>query len=220
MNPVRLTTGVGIAVGGIGGALLALLGTPKTTAPVPPAPHAEPPPLAASAATARASASEPPVAVASGSAPASASTLASAPASAFAAAQLPSAVAEPKAVASAAIGVAPALKLATTRDALLKSEMVCDQKQDFDECERAAESLEKGTAGPADLEQAKRFRRIALTHLVAKCEAGSPHACFVLAGKYRAGTELTASPANAEALEKRGLELCHLRRRAPECPNP
>jgi hypothetical protein len=117
------------------------------------------------------------------------------------------------------MGVAPPLEPATTRDALLRSEMLCDQKKDFDECERAAESLEKGTTGPADLEQAKRFRKIALTHLVTQCEGGSPHACFVMAGKYRAGTELQASPTSAEALEKRGLDLCHLRRSAPECPS-
>jgi hypothetical protein len=133
--------------------------------------------------------------------------------------QSPSTSLAPKASVSAAVGVAPPLEPATTRDALLKSEMLCDQKQDFDECERAAESLEKGTTGPVDLEQAKRFRRIALTHLVTQCEASSPHACFVMAAKYRAGTELAASPASAEALEKRGLELCHLRRSAPECPS-
>jgi hypothetical protein len=40
-----------------------------------------------------------------------------------------------------------------------------------------------------------------------------------MAGKYRAGTELAPSPTRAEALEKRGLELCHLHRSAPECPS-
>jgi hypothetical protein len=98
--------------------------------------------------------------------------------------------------------------------------MLCDQKKDFDFCARAAIALETGTTGPADLEQAKRFRRIALTHLVAQCEAGSPHACFVLAAKYRAGTELANNPTSAEALEKRGAELCRLGRTAPECPAP
>ena len=126
---------------------------------------------------------------------------------------------EPKASATATMGVAPTLEPATTREALLKSEMLCDQKKDFDECERAAESLEKGTTGPADLEQAKRFRKIALTHLVTQCEGGAPHACFVMAGKYRAGNELATNPTSADALEKRGLELCHLRRAAPECPS-
>jgi hypothetical protein len=103
---------------------------------------------------------------------------------------------------------------------LLKAELYCDQRKDFDECSRAAQALDSGTAGPADPEQAKRFRRIALTHLVMQCESGSPHACFVLAAKYRAGYELAANPISAEALEKRGLELCRLGRTAPECPTP
>lgn len=98
--------------------------------------------------------------------------------------------------------------------------MLCDQKKDFDACARAAIALETGTTGAADLEQAKRFRRIALTHLVAQCEADSPHACFVLAAKYRAGTELASKPNSADALEKRGAELCRLGRSAPECPTP
>ena len=45
-------------------------------------------------------------------------------------------------------------------------------------------------------------------------------ACFVLAAKYRAGTELANNPVSAEALEKRGAELCRLGRSAPECPSP
>lgn len=97
--------------------------------------------------------------------------------------------------------------------------MLCDQKKDFDECARAAEALEKGSSAPADPEQAKRFRKIALTHLVTQCEAGAPHPCFVLALKYRAGTELPASTVRAETLEQRGLELCK-KRTAPECPVP
>lgn len=97
--------------------------------------------------------------------------------------------------------------------------MLCDQKKDFDECARAALSLETGSSGPADAEQGKRFRKIALTHLVTQCEAGSPHACFVLAAKYRAGAELPSSPKKAETLEQRGLELCK-KRSGPECPQP
>ncbi len=111
------------------------------------------------------------------------------------------------------------LELPKTLEALLKAELYCDQKQLYDECSRAAEALEKGTAGAPDPVQAKRFRRIALTHLVRECEAGDPHACFIMAAKYRAGTELAASPVRATALEKRGVELCRLRS-APECPRP
>ncbi|HXK17490.1 MAG TPA: hypothetical protein VNG33_06800 [Polyangiaceae bacterium] len=223
MNGLRLTTGIGIAIGGVGGALVALLGGPKA-APVapPPAPRAKPAPPASSTARAPASAPEPAAALASAAATTLPSATASAAAAAAAstpAAPLPSATLGSKAAAPATVGSAPALESATTREALLKSEMLCDQKQDFDECERAAESLEKGTTGSADAEQAKRFRRIALTHLVKQCEGGSPHACFVMAGKYRAGSELAANPTSAEALEKRGLDLCRMRS-APECPSP
>jgi hypothetical protein len=218
VNGVRWTTGIGIAVGGVGGALAALMGTPK--APAPPIPQkaqgvakalsaTKPAPevlsameavLDAASASAAAAPAPPPSAATAGAAPA---TSAAAP--------------EPAAAEPLAIGSAPPLDLPTTRDALLRAEMLCDQKKAFDECERAAQALEKGTTGDADLEQAKRFRRIALTHLVAQCEEGSPHPCFVLAAKYRAGTELAAKPASADALEKRGLELCR-KRSAPECP--
>jgi hypothetical protein len=129
--------------------------------------------------------------------------------------------AEPAAVVAApapAVKAAPPLATPTTREALLKAELYCDQKKDFDECARAAQALEAGTTGPADPEQAKRFRRIALTHLVMQCESDSAHACFVLAAKYRAGTELAKNDTSADALEKRGAELCHLGRNAPECP--
>jgi hypothetical protein len=108
----------------------------------------------------------------------------------------------------------------TTREALLKAQLYCDQRTDFDECTRAAHAFEVGSTGPADPGQAKRFRKIALTYLVQQCErGGSPHACFVLAAKYRAGTEVALSPSGAMALEKRGLELCR-HRTAPECPEP
>jgi len=215
LNGVRWTTGIGIAIGGVGGAIAALVGAPKA-----PTPHVHEPVASASAApVARAAApAAPSVPPPAETAPTPA-TPASTPS--VVAAVAPSAVAPAPSAASApaAIGTAPPLEPATTRDALLKSEMLCDQKQDFDECERAAASLEKGTTGPADAEQAKRFRRIALTHLVKQCEGGSPHACFVMAGKYRAGSELASNLTSAEALEKRGLELCR-NRAAAECPSP
>jgi hypothetical protein len=132
----------------------------------------------------------------------------------------PAASAAPATVPAPAVLAAPPLDVPTTREALLKAELYCDQRKDFDECARAAQALETGTTGPADLEQAKRFRRIALTHLVMQCESDSAHACFVLAAKYRAGTELAKSDNSAEALEKRGAELCRLGRSAPECPTP
>jgi hypothetical protein len=106
-----------------------------------------------------------------------------------------------------------------TIEALHRAMILCDQKKAFDECTRASFALDLGTTGPADPVQAKRFRKIALTHLVAQCEAGSAHACFVLAAKYRAGTEIAANPSGAQILEKRALDLCR-HQTAPECPTP
>ncbi len=198
---MRWTTGIGIAVGGVGGAIAALMGAPSAPAPSPLV--------------------NVPVPVPAAQAPSA--VVASAPTSAASAPPLPdpsSAAAPPPTPAPAAVIAAPALDVPTTREALLKAELFCDQKKDFDECARAALALETGTTGPADPVQAKRFRRIALTHLVTQCESASAHACFVLAAKYRAGTELARKPATAEALEKRGAELCRLGRGAPECPAP
>jgi hypothetical protein len=221
---MRWTTGIGIALGGVGGAIAALMGAPRAPAPPPPtvipsAQVAVPVPDAASATPPPAAVSAPAASAPSASAAPSTSAAPSASASAApnaSAAPLPPASAS----ATAAVIAPPALDVPATREALLRAEMLCDQKKDFDFCARAAIALETGTTGPADLEQAKRFRRIALTHLVAQCEAGSPHACFVLAAKYRAGTELANNPTSAEALEKRGAELCRLGRTAPECPAP
>lgn len=201
MSGMRWTTGIGIAVGGVGGAIAALMGAPSAPAPSPLV--------------------NVPVPVPAAQAPSA--VVASAPTSAASAPPLPdpsSAAAPPPTPAPAAVIAAPALDVPTTREALLKAELFCDQKKDFDECARAALALETGTTGPADPVQAKRFRRIALTHLVTQCESASAHACFVLAAKYRAGTELARKPATAEALEKRGAELCRLGRGAPECPAP
>lgn len=205
MNGMRWTTGIGIALGGTGGAIAALMGAPA------------PAPAPAPAASASAQVAAPPAAAqlrVTGAA--SATPAPPTPA--------PSAAASTVAVASASAApppapAAPALSLPTTREGLLKAELYCDQKKDFDECTRAALALEAGTTGPADPEQAKRFRRIALTHLVTQCEAGSPRACFVLAAKYRAGTEMAKSTSGADELERHARDLCRSRP-APGCPTP
>jgi hypothetical protein len=210
---MRWTTGVGIVLGGTGGALAALLGSPKAPAVVEPAPTLE---RGAEGPRGRGVESEAPATVAVASAVAVAS---SPPA--------PSASAAPVAIASASAAPPPAstaaaspqLDVPATIEALHKAMLFCDQKKSFDECTRASMALDLGTTGPADAEQAKRFRKIALTHLVAQCEAGSAHACFVLASKYRAGTELPTNPAGAAVLEKRALDLCR-HNTAPECPTP
>lgn len=218
MSGIRWTTGIGIAVGGLSGALLAFLNTPRA-----PAVTADRSALAAASSEGTAPLAAPPVESAAAPEASTAPTaeepvLAVSVAESVSAQGAPAAPAAPKGASPAAFGVAPPLELPTTREGLLKAQLYCDKRQDFDECSRAAAALEAGSAGPADPAQARRFRRIALTHLVAQCEAGSAHACFVMASKYREGTELAASPARAEALEKRALELCRLGRAAPECP--
>jgi len=223
LSGMRGTTGVGIVVGGLGGAILALLGAARSPAP-PAAPTAAAPPTVApivpsqTVAAPVAEAPAPRASTSAGSVAAAEEPLLATSATASAAEASSAAPLASSKAAEAPLGSAPALELPRTREALLKAELYCDKRQDFDECSRAAAALEAGSAGPPDPEQAKRFRRIALTHLVAQCEVGSAHACFVIAAKYRAGTELAASPTRAEALEKRGLELCRLGRSAPECP--
>ena len=217
MRGIRWTTGIGIAVGGVGGAIIALLGVPKAPPSV-----VQLGPTAAAIGEARESGAAPAESAAAPVELAPPAESAAAPAESAAAPAVTAPSALPAAsVASPAAATTyravPPLELPTTRGALLKAEMFCDRKKDFDECSRAAEALEKGTAGPADGAQAKRFRKIALTYLVAECEAGSPHACFIMADKYRAGVELPASSVRAEALAKRGVELCR-KRSAPECP--
>jgi hypothetical protein len=207
-----------MVVGGVAGAAVAMVtavsgpASPSRQEPAASTRTASPPLAAPTPAVATATAFEAPSAAAAE--PPAASTIVSAT----------TVTAEPQAAASSAPAPAfvatPPLLLPITREALLTAELYCDKRRDFDECERAAAVLEAGSVVPPDAQQAKRFRRIALTHLVTQCEAASPHACFVMAGKFRAGTELTLSPARAEALEKRGLELCRLGRSAPECPPP
>lgn len=218
MSAGRLPASYGIVIGGVLGAIAALVGVTKTpsseTPPLPSPPALQPraeQTAAPSTEAAPTPASSAAVASAETSVPAAVS--ASAAASAFAAASAQ----EAPSPATAALKPTPPLELPATRDALLRAEMLCDRRKDFDECARAAGALEKGTAGPIDLEQAKRFKRIESTYLVMQCEGGLPHACFVLAAKYRTGTDVVASESSAAALEKRGLELCKARA-SPECP--
>lgn len=202
MSGIRWTTGIGIAVGGVGGAVAALLSVPAS----PPARVFEPTAATADPNAAIAEAATPPPSTSA--AAVAAPEPASVPASASAA---------PAPASSAPTVIIPPLDVPSTTAALLNAQVLCDRKKSYDDCSRVAQALEQGSTGPADPVQGRRFRRIALTHLVRECELGDPHACFVLAEKFRSGLELTASTGRAESLEKRGLELCRLRR-AAECP--
>lgn len=198
---MRLTTGIGIAIGGIGGAAAALMGSPKHAPAPAPAPAQAAPPVATQSAKEGVEGSKGRGMERAATPVASVTTSAA-----------------PSASVATPVAAVATVALPSTREALLKAMMLCDQKKDFDECTRVSQALELGSTGPVDPEGAKRFRRISLTHLVTQCETGnSPHACFVLAAKYRAGTDLAQNLPGAEALEKRALELCRFRA-APECP--
>lgn len=236
MSRGRATTFAGIVIGGSVGAAFALFGNSGSPRPLPEAAsrassnasvvaslgrvHA-----AASVTPSTSAVSTPSTAVTSTGAVPAPSTSAAVLASAAETQPAPSTSAPvpPKAAVSASAAPTlrppPQLQTLSTREALLRSEMLCDQKKDFDECTRAALTLEMGTSGAADPTGASRFFKIAITHMVQQCESGSPHACFTLARKYRGGTELPPSDERAQGLEKRGLELCRLRT-APECPAP
>lgn len=223
MSGARWKTRIGIVLGGLGGAVAALLGSPSRPPVPPPAVSAEQsvptqaptsePPAATSGSTSTAAAPSSAVLAAATATPAPSGTPTG---SAGAARPAPSA--SPTEITSGARAPAP-LELPTSPAALVTAQVRCDRKKSYDDCSRAAEALETGSAGPPDLVQARRFRKIALTHLVAQCEVGDPHACFVIAAKHRAGVELEASAARADALEKRALQLCRIRT-APECPAP
>jgi hypothetical protein len=206
LSGIRWTTGIGIAVGGAGGAIAALMGAPAA----PPAARVVEQPVSTPAKPSAAA----PVAAVTEPAPSSEPAPTAAPAPVAVPSASPSVT--PAASAAAKV-IIPELVVPTTTEALLKAEVLCDRKKSYDDCSRSALALEQGSAGPVDAVQAKRFRRIALTYLVAECEIGDPHACFIMAEKYRSGSELSASPVRAAALEKRGLELCRLRS-AAECP--
>lgn len=210
---MRWTTGIGIVLGGTGGALAALMGSPKAPA------LAEPAPAAERAKEPSKRAAEVDIAPAAVVAPVAAASVAE-PAPSTSVAPVAAAIASASAAPPAStVAASPPLDVPATVEALHRAMLFCDQKKAFDECTRASLALDLGTTGPADPEQAKRFRKIALTHLVGQCESGSSHACFVLAAKYRAGTEMPANPGGADVLEKRALNLCR-HNTAPECPTP
>ena len=211
---MRWTTGVGIVLGGTGGALAALLGSPREPAVVEPAPAVQ---MSAEALSGQGVKREPEALTAAASAPAVSASPAPSASTSAAPVAIASASATPRPAST--VAAAPALGVPATLEELHKAMLFCDQKKSFDECTRASMALDLGTTGPADPVQAKRFRKIALTHLVAQCEAGSAHACFVLASKYRAGTELPANPNGAAVLEQRALGLCR-HNTAPQCPPP
>jgi hypothetical protein len=216
---------IAIAFGGACGAFAALVGTPS-----PPAPRAAPQPVtslpprpigqlarppgtgpAAAVSSETQGLSAPPSASASSSVSASASVSTSATSSASAAASAASsAPPTPLPVSSAELAPLP-----STKEALLRAEMHCDQK-DAAACILAARGFEAGSAGPSDSEKAGKYRKIALTLWLSQCDHNSAAACATLVDMYRTGRGVPQNEKNAAALLTRTRELCHYND-APVC---
>jgi len=204
-------TYLAIALGGVCGTVTALVGSP---APVP---------VTSQAAPANSSAlhpvSAPPPAAdttrttpeAPGPRPPNAATapITSAP-SAGAAAASGSVASAVKAPAASEGPPAP-----DTKEALLRAEMHCDQKEAA-ACVQAARAYETGSAGPTDTEKAAKYRRIALTLWISQCDHNSAVACFTLVDMYRTGRGVAQNERTADALLTRTRELCHYNE-APVC---
>ncbi|MES1175381.1 MAG: hypothetical protein ABUL62_13755 [Myxococcales bacterium] len=202
----RLATWFAIVVGGTGGTLAALFGSGDAPAPVPATSTALP---------------LRPIGQIAAHAPSAGVT---APASRAASAAAADSVAgAPPASASGASGAKPAapvpaaelLPLPTTKEALLRAEMHCDQRK-AEACIVAARSFEGGSAGVTDPEKAAKYRRIALTAWISQCDHNSAAACATLSSMYRAGSGVPQSDRNADALVERARELCRFND-APAC---
>lgn len=199
----RTATWIAIVIGGGGGAFAALAGPARD--PIPPAVAVSSLPMKpiaqmrASTPAAGAVAPEP------GPAGGASQALAAATATASAA---PPASAAP-------LPAAELLPLPTTKEALLRQEMHCDQRK-ADACIVAARALEGGSTGVTDAEKAAKYRRIALTALISQCDHNSPVGCGTLATMYRAGSGVPQSDRNADALVARARELCRFND-APAC---
>jgi hypothetical protein len=105
--------------------------------------------------------------------------------------------------------------LPSTKAALLRAEMHCDQK-DAAACILAARSYEAGSSGLTDSDKSVKYRKIALTLWISQCDRNSATACATLTDMYRAGNGVPQSDRNADALLVRTRELCHYND-APVC---
>jgi len=203
-------TYLAIALGGICGTVTALVGSP---APVPAASQAapvqnSPSPVSAPRPTPDTTRATPNASGANQSS-AAAAPVASAPSAGVPAASgsVASAVRAP----AASEGPPPP----DTKEALLRAEMHCDQKEAA-ACVLAARAYETGSAGPTDAEKAAKYRRIALTLWISQCDHNSAVACFTLVDMYRTGRGVAQSDRTADALLTRTRELCHYNE-APIC---
>jgi TPR repeat protein len=206
---VRVTY-LAIALGGVCGTFAALVGsstpTPRAATPsLAPSGNAPPQPssqLAAPPGLAR------PAPIAPASAPSSSSPSPSATQSAAPTASASAASLQP--ITSPDLTPPPSSKAA-----LLRAEMHCDQR-DAAACILAARSYEAGSSGASDADKAVKYRKIALTLWISQCDRNSAPACATLTDMYRAGNGVPQSDRNADALLARTRELCHYND-APVC---
>ncbi len=101
--------------------------------------------------------------------------------------------------------------------ALIDAQLACNRKSP-EACERAARSLDSGSAGVKDPSRARSLRKIALTLYVKQCETSRALACARLAEMYETGFIVQPNPRNAAALRQRVDELCARRKDEPGCP--
>jgi hypothetical protein len=201
----RVATWFAIVVGGTGGTLAALFGSGEAPAPAPASSIAMPLRPLGQLAAHLPSAS---TIAATSSAP-TASAMPSVGGSAGPAPQAP------VAKAAAPLPAAELLPLPTSKEALLRAEMHCDQRK-AEACIVAARSFEGGSAGVTDSDKAAKYRRIALTAWISQCDHNSAASCATLATMYRAGSGVPQSDRNADALVERARELCRFND-APAC---
>jgi len=196
---------VAIIVGAVGGTVLAVARTPS---PAPPPPPAEPIAANTEKPTTALLPNSGVSATASAEGTGNGAPLVAAPSASVSA----SASAGP--VVTASLSAAPpppsvpVVPAPATKEALLRAEMRCDQR-DAAACSLASRAYETGSAGLTDHEKAQKYRRIALTMWITQCDKNSPVACGTLARMYRSGDGVPVNEKSADALLARARELCH-----------
>jgi hypothetical protein len=212
----RVATWLAIVFGGTAGGLAAWGSTETATSAAPPSSFGLP--LRPIAAIASPAPSSTPATVASTS-PAALSPFGSnngaALTSASASAAAPAATVSGSAPHPPPAPAADLLPLPTSKEKLLRQEMLCDQRK-AESCIVAARSYETASAGLTDSEKAIKYRKIALTVWISQCDHNSSLACATLATMYRAGSGVPQSDRNADALFARARELCRFND-APIC---
>jgi len=105
---------------------------------------------------------------------------------------------------------------ATSTAEVEQAEIRC-YEVDPEECGRAADAYDTGVLVRHDAEHALQLRKVELTRLVRACEKRSPHACFVLAGRYESGQGVDENDKHALGLLEHARDLCRRGAKKAEC---